>query len=846
MIINKKFIYIFFTLAFFVGSFFIFANKYIFADAGKNILISEAQIGGVNSNDEFIELYNSSDSNVDLTGWSLKRKTSAGTISNIISNMEGIAPASGYVLIAPRANCGDGKNETCYKGTVGANFEYTTNSYLAKDNAILLYDKNDVLIDKLGWGGATDFEGKVFSENPQNSFSLERKKKDGIVQDTDNNQDDFFIQNIPNPQSAKLIALDQEAGNSPSPSPANTNQPNPSPSPSSSILPSTSPLPSTPFSPSPSPSSSNTNQKIIITEFLLDPKENDSDNESIEIYNDGSSEVDLSGWTISDKAGSVKKYAISKASKIKSGEYKIFYSSETGISLNNSGDGVILKDNSEKIIDETPISDAAKEGVSYALADNGTWKWTMIPTPGNKNIIKEKENAIPKNTLLEEAKTETQNNEKKPDAKTEVSSVSGVNNISEDKKTYDFSDGLIINEVLPNPEGSDDNEWIEIYNESDKDVNMEAWQIDDVLQKGSKPYTIKNEKIIKAKSYLVFYNEETKIIFNNSGDEANLLWPDGTVVDNVKYGKSKEGYSYSLGSNEAWGWTRAISPGGKNIVEAKTSMESKVVKTESDNDIKIEEVETEVEDKNEESAKETINIESEKESYIEIGISEAKKLPKYAKVKVAGIVSAPPGIYSDQLFYISGSGIQIFGYGIKLSDLAIGDKVEVSGMMSEIGGEKRIIVEEEKNIKVISHDNLLKPDIISTGDVGEKFEGYLISAEGKVSKIEEDIFYIDDGSGEAKVYIKPETKIEKPEIKVGKYVAVTGQVSRTSLGYRVLPRFQGDIKLGKIASASTLAESSEVKLNDNEEEKNIPFLYYIFAIAGGVVLIDWGRMRFKK
>jgi len=60
-------------------------------------------------------------------------------------------------------------------------------------------------------------------------------------------------------------------------------------------------------------------------------------------------------------------------------------------------------------------------------------------------------------------------------------------------------------------------------------------------------------------------------------------------------------------------------------------------------------------------------------------------------------------------------------------------------------------------------------------------------------------FYVDDGSGEAKVYIKESTHITKPKMKKDTVVTITGIVSRTNSGYRILPRFQEDVRLGRVA-----------------------------------------------
>ncbi len=51
------------------------SSSYIKA-AASHVVISQIQVAGTtNSNDEFVELYNPTDSSVDLTSWKLKKRT---------------------------------------------------------------------------------------------------------------------------------------------------------------------------------------------------------------------------------------------------------------------------------------------------------------------------------------------------------------------------------------------------------------------------------------------------------------------------------------------------------------------------------------------------------------------------------------------------------------------------------------------------------------------------------------------------------------------------------------------------------------------------------------------------
>jgi hypothetical protein len=123
--------------------------------------------------------------------------------------------------------------------------------------------------------------------------------------------------------------------------------------------------------------------------------------------------------------------------------------------------------------------------------------------------------------------------------------------------------GIIFNEILPSPDGPDaENEWVEIYNQNDFEVNLSGWQIKDQTGK-TKTYTL-NEKI-SAYGYLVFLRPETKITLNNDGDGLNLINPKGEIIDSVVFEKASLNKSYSRISS-GWVWNNNLTPGLKNIV----------------------------------------------------------------------------------------------------------------------------------------------------------------------------------------------------------------------------------------------------------------------------------------
>lgn len=121
---------------------------------------------------------------------------------------------------------------------------------------------------------------------------------------------------------------------------------------------------------------------------------------------------------------------------------------------------------------------------------------------------------------------------------------------------------ILINEFIPNPAGSDsENEWVELYNDSDIDLNLKDWFIEDA---SGKKYVFKDEKINK-KDYLVLNSKNTKISLNNNGETLRLYSPNKELAFEISYsGTAKEGLSYARYGTNDWRWTSILTPGAKN------------------------------------------------------------------------------------------------------------------------------------------------------------------------------------------------------------------------------------------------------------------------------------------
>ena len=153
------------------------------------ILISEIRL--LPTSQRFIELYNPSDSDINLTGWYIQRKTeTALTFGSLVSKTHfenKIIPAKSFLVIA-RENISQ------------ADIILSTLT-LTDSNAIQFKDASHAIVDKVGWGNASSFQGIGPAPNPSQQQSIQRRMINGVFVNTNNNIEDFELQNCPSPKN---------------------------------------------------------------------------------------------------------------------------------------------------------------------------------------------------------------------------------------------------------------------------------------------------------------------------------------------------------------------------------------------------------------------------------------------------------------------------------------------------------------------------------------------------------------------------------------------------------------------------------------------------------------------
>ncbi len=122
-----------------------------------------------------------------------------------------------------------------------------------------------------------------------------------------------------------------------------------------------------------------------------------------------------------------------------------------------------------------------------------------------------------------------------------------------------------ITEIFAYPENSNLPEWVEIKNNTNKNINLINWIIDD-QEGGSKPKKL-GQLIIPPNEFRAINLKELKINLNNTNDQIRLFNPQGILIDKVIYENARKAMSYALitiDGNSIWEYTKSPTPNQSN------------------------------------------------------------------------------------------------------------------------------------------------------------------------------------------------------------------------------------------------------------------------------------------
>ncbi len=460
---------------------------------------------------EWFELHNPTGADINIEGWTISDN---GSDSHVINNGAPLLiPAGGFLVLG-------NNTDTATNGGVTVDYGYGGSWFIANgDDEIILTDELGTEIDRVEYDG-----GPSFPDPNGASMAL-------INPALDNNIGANWCEAV-TPYGAGDLGTPGTANDCPQ-----------------------------------------TVAEIVINEIMQNPSAvSDSSGEWLELYNPGSSDVDINGWTIADNDFDSHTIANGGPLLVPAGGYLVLGNNTdfatnggvnvsyqfSGIALANGADEVVLSDNAANEIDRVEYDGGPNfpdpNGASMALIDpaldnNVAANWCEAATPYGAGDL-------------------------------------GTPGAANDCVGPTVE--LVINEIMQNPSAVSDSsgEWLELYNPGSSDVDINGWTIAD---NDFDSHTIANggPLLVPAGGYLVLGNNDNVAtnggvnvaydyggswFLSNSADEVVLLDSTLNEIDRVEYdggpvfpdptGASMSLVDPALDNNDGTNWCQSTTPFG--------------------------------------------------------------------------------------------------------------------------------------------------------------------------------------------------------------------------------------------------------------------------------------------
>ncbi len=520
---------------------------------------------------------------------------------------------------------------------------------------------------------------------------------------------------------------------------------------------------------------------LLISEVLFDPaiSGNDMTEEWAELHNPGTVAVSLAGWQIGDREEEdplpavhiapggflVIAAAASEAQRLAARGISVVALADgsLGGGLGNGGDLLRLRD------------PTGNEGDAVSYGDNLDAFDPAVPLgPPGASIER-----VPAGTDSDSAEDWWIQDLPSPGAAGSVAQGPPL---------------LLLSEVLPAPLAMDwngngqadhEDEWIEIYNPGDRPVGLSGWSVEDRPAAGWS-YRFDAEARIGAGAYLLLPRARSGIALQRDADTVRLIRPDGMEADRAAW-ESNPGFDRSVcrpsvAPAEPWRLPCDPSPGGPNRLADRS---------ETDDDLP--------------SARPTAtgSTDGAAAAWPLVPLAELRTLSDSTRVTAEGRVTAPPGVFDARAFYLGDdeAGIRVYlsARDDRLPGLAEGDVVRLRGRLGEHDGERELRLARAADLRRLGEGRPVSPVDLATGSLGEPVEGRLLRLAGWAARPGRYGFALDDGSGEASIYLDPTAGIQLPDALKAAPLTVVGIVGQRAggaamgSGHRLMPRYPRDI-----------------------------------------------------
>ncbi|MEK7584320.1 MAG: PKD domain-containing protein, partial [Patescibacteria group bacterium] len=370
--------------------------------------------------------------------------------------------------------------------------------------------------------------------------------------------------------------------------------------------------------------------------------------------------------------------------------------------------------------------------------------------------------------------------------------------------TFD-KDALLITEALPNPDGSDASEWIELKNDSDSDIKLIGWRLDD-NEGGSTPYVFPETAVVPAHSYLVVEREVSKLSLNNDSDSIRLLTPLGQEWQTVGYEKAPSGHSYAYDEvSQEWLWLATLTPGAQAAFD---DVENPYVLGASYDSSVIEDVAL-------------VNEEM-----------------RGSLVAIRGLVVVPPHAIGSQKLYIASAGdaaasqatLEIYQYRGDFPELTRGDRIEVTGEVSIVQGRPRVKISNAHDIVFLEHSQLEIPEQVSIIDISEEFDRSLVTVQGTVDRVNKKSFSLSEGDERVAVYLGDGVAMDDLRLVKDSQVSVTGFLQYQSGTPRLRLIDPGDVRIAETSDISArIADQVQEQVEKPEVAAESPLRPWLYV-----------------
>lgn len=408
-----------------------------------NVVISEFRFRGDDGgNDEFIELYNPTDTPIDISGWLIRGSNNAGSTSTRATiNAGTILQAGQYYLIA----------HSGYTGPTAADQTYATGITDDGGVALTLPDAATI-IDQVGLSNGSAYKEGTFlspwlplTSNIDRGYERRLGGVDGNCLDTDNNASDFILLNPSNPQNSSSPAV--ACGTLPPPA-------------------------------------------VLINEVAWAGTRADPSHEWIELFNNSSAPVDLSGWSLVSSDGTPN---IALNGVIPAGGYFLLERNENATNipadliydgnwaLSDEGESLFLYDPSSNLVDS-----ANGNGGAWPAGNTATFSsMERIGTLADSDSSWFTNNGVMRNGLdfNEDPIWGTPKNSNSltptPSPTITLTSTPTLTLTPSVTPTPPGLRSVLINEIAwaGTLSGLPNDEWIELYNPTAAAINLTGWRI---------------------------------------------------------------------------------------------------------------------------------------------------------------------------------------------------------------------------------------------------------------------------------------------------------------------------------------------------------------------------------